>query len=144
MLIAPVIFWWRWNHMTSAENVRFLTGVQLQPPRCLPEHRRWLHKRWRLRSRWCDRPNDGLWPPPRIQPQLGSVLCIQPVRQLRGPSVQWQTSRAQDIVRSVDFVQRAGQLEETPSLVDPDVTDNVRRMHAGVGVWRNTNRRDGA
>jgi hypothetical protein len=25
--VAPVNFWSRWNHWTSAENVRFLTGV---------------------------------------------------------------------------------------------------------------------
>ncbi|MBA7668840.1 hypothetical protein ES703_76957 [subsurface metagenome] len=38
------------------------------------------------------------------------------------------------VVRAVDFHRRGRNLEQTPGLVDADVADDDRRVHAGVGV----------
>ena len=41
---------------------------------------------------------------------------------------------AQRVVRTVDFMRRGRNLEQTPGLIDPDPADDVGRMRAGIGV----------
>ena len=44
----------------------------------------------------------------------------------------WDTTSAKNVVRGVDLMQRARNLEQTPCLIEADVADEVRRTPAAV------------
>ena len=49
-----------------------------------------------------------------------------------------RSAGSQDVVRAVDEMRRTRNLEQTPSLVNTQVADDIRSVDAAVGVSRGT------
>src|SRR5262249_47777696 len=59
-----------------------------------------------------------------------------------GQGVRSRIASIQEIVRGGDEMRGTRNLEQTPSLVDADVADDIRRTHAAIGVGCCTGRRE--